>query len=667
MLTLTPTSTPASLPAFFSPRLIGLLLALGSALLLPFSPLAALVLLPAAAMAATRSPRMHAVWPSGLILVWLLWLPLSLFWSLAPGLSIDFLGGLLCLPLAWIWGMTNRDSLKRWLEVLLPWSLLGLVLWGWHQGPETYTTKPQGPFNDPNTYAAVLNLLALPLLASYLALDIRAVHPLRRTGMLALLGVTGLVAMLVSSRGATLALSLVAPLLFWHGRHGPDFSRKLGVLAVVSVVAYLSALVVTKDLWAGKAVVNRLAETVQHGDQSRLDLMHSAWLMIQEHPWLGSGLGTFRLLYAQFRMPGELGTAGGWVHNDYLQLWQEAGLPMFVILLGVVLWLGRSVLSTVRAPAIDLPRLGYLAGLVAVLLHALVNFLFYFSFVSLLVGLYLAIAADPSPQRLATRQTSRAGRMVIAGYTLILAYLFLGQVAIKALLIENPYTRRVFEVFDVPYQKYEMAYWLSVLAPFHPTPHMVMAKEAADVALLTGDHGGEITRDAAQRYIQASRLAVCYMPITTAYLELMTRARPADRQHTAHELNAALACNPHHGLTYYYAGMLAQDVSSGEASRYWITGLAKSRHLVERIMLAAVILSRAMPEKRSELSAIATDAARAIQAMESSPMLKPDQRFWTEAQYKLYVLAGDRYLALVPPPGHHGTRLIRHEAAASAP
>lgn len=625
-------------------------MALATGLLFPFSPLAAVVLLPTAALVAVRIPVFPAAWPAGLMLAWLLWLPFSLSWSIAPGLSLDYLGGLLCLPLAWLVGVANREQLNRWLEVLLPGLLLVLVLWGWQQGPETYTTKPQGPFNDPNTYAAVLNLLALPLLAGYLAQDMHVAPPLRRIGMLALLGITGFVAMLVSSRGATLALALVVPILLWHGRHSPDFSRKLWSLGVISVAAYSAALAATSELWAGKAVIYRLAQTVQHGDQSRLDLMYSAWLMIQEHPWLGSGLGTFRLLYAQFRMPSEFGTAGGWVHNDYLQLWQEAGLPMLLILLGITFWVARMLTSAMSAQAVDLRRLGYLAGLAAILIHALVNFLFYFSLIGLLFGLYLARVGDVSYQSAPAKPMPRAGRMMIVAYILTMIYLLMGQVAINGLLNDSRQIRSLFSALELPYQKYELAYWLSVVAPFHPTPHMVMAKETADTALWTGDPGGAMVHDALQRYRQALRLAPCYMPIYSAYLDLLSRADSHARKNSGDIINTALSCNRHHGLTYFYAGQLAASRSDGDAVRYWQTGLRESRHLAERIMLAAAILSRSMPENRIAISTVAEDVARAISAMESNPMLRPDQIFWAETQHKLYAMAGQRYLALVPPP-----------------
>jgi len=391
-----------------------IILSLSAAILAPFSALAALFLLPVALWRERWPMRGALPW---LLLGWLVWLPASLVWSQSPGLSLPQAAVLLCLPLGWLAGLAlhRRGQLSSLLEYGLPALLAMLLLWGLLQGPNTFTAKPQGPFNDPNTYAAVLNLLLLPVLARYLACDLARQAAWWRTGQLALLAGAALVALLTASRGASLALLLVLPPLLWLARAQPDFKRKLALLATVAACTYLAAYFIS----GGANVGQRLVNTVSGGDPSRLMLLKSAWLMIQDHPWLGTGLGSFRLLYPRYRYPDEAGTAGGWVHNDYLQLWLEAGLPMLLLMLGLAAWVAwrmwRTLLENTNTPAIGwgersepprlmavndptvdvLERLGYLAAIAAILLQALANFLFFFALVSLLVGLYLARLAPP--------------------------------------------------------------------------------------------------------------------------------------------------------------------------------------------------------------------------------------------------------------------------------
>jgi O-antigen ligase len=705
--------------------LLSPLLALAAGLLAPFSSLAALLLLPAALTAPWRGWRVSKEALTWLMLGWLFWLPATLAWSQSPGLSLPQAAVLLCLPLGWLAGLElhRRGQLARLLDVGLPALLAILLLWGVLQGPNTFTHKPQGPFNDPNTYAAVLNLLLLPILARYLAADLARRASWRRAGQLALLAGTAFVAFLTASRGASLALLLVLPPLFWLARGQPDFKRKLALLAVVAATAYLAAYFVG----GGANVGQRLVGTVSGGDPSRLMLMQSAWLMIQDHPWLGTGLGSFRLLYPSYRYLSEAGTAGGWVHNDYLQLWQEAGLPMLLLLLGLAVWVAwrmwRALRENTNTPAVGaalaamraaarkgetawswrafalcasrriaaeaaptagrlfhvrpdiLERMGYLAAIAAILLHALVNFLFFFALVSLLVGLYLArltppfftggrgedlpgvetrAGVDKSPpghlwQRgevARSSEHSRAIRLASGGYVLILGWLLLGQVAVEGLLGQATLIQRALLKLDVAYPRYDVAHWVSVLAPFHPTPQQVLGMELRDAGLFSGDD--PLMRDEALLRMEAAwQRAPCYLPYANDALALI-RQGPLDttlRQRGQSLVARNLDCNARHGLSYYHAGRLA--TTPEEALAWWRAGMAASPIVADDLLLTAAILSRTTPGQEKALTELAEQMAQSIRHLEENPGVHADQVFWTEVQYKLYRLAGKRYLALV--------------------
>lgn len=655
-----------------------ILLSLSAGLVAPFSSLTALLLLPPALVTMWRK-RLHSRAPlSWLLLGWLFWLPASLTWSLSPGLALPQAAVLLCLPLGWLVGVElhRRGQLTRLLEYGLPALLAILVLWGLLQGPNTFTAKPQGPFNDPNTYAAVLNLLLLPVLARYLAANLARQAAWRRSGQLALLAGTAFVALLIASRGASLALLLVLPPLLWLARRQPGFARKLALLAVVAACVYLAAYLVS----GGANVGQRLINTVSGGDPSRLMLLQSAWLMIQDHPWLGTGLGSFRLLYPQYRYPGEAGTAGGWVHNDYLQLWLEAGLPMLLLLLGLaawVMWAGWRTLWTAAGDAVRssphpteaLERMGYLAAIAAILLQALVNFLFFFALVSLLIGLYLARLAPPFakggrsgdsfvtddaaarnkslPAPLWQRgeiarsgKHSRAIRLAAGGYALILGWLLLGQVAVEGLLGQARPIQKALLEWNIAYPRYEVAYWASVFAPFHPTPPQIMGLELADGGLFSG--GDSRMRDEAlSRMAAARQRAPCYLPYANDALALI-RQGPLDAALRARGqaiVARNLDCNARHGLSYYHAGSFAP--TDAQALEWWSSGMVASPFQADRLLLATSIMSRTTVGQEKELSVLAERMAQAIRHQEANPSSHSDQTFWAEAQYKLHHIASN--------------------------
>lgn len=634
------------------------------ALLAPFSALSALLILPVVLAASFNRVFWERNTTNWLVLGWLFWLPVSLVFSQAPGLSIPQAAVLLCLPLAWLAG--SALFLRNYLDLLLtrglPVLLLILLAWGLLQGPNTFTQKPQGPLNDPNTYAALLNLLILPFLARYLASDLMHTSRWLRTGQLALLAAVAFVAFLVSSRGATLALILVLPPIIWLARNQPHFSRKLVLLASVTVVAYLTAL----SFSVGQTVTQRLFDTVQEGDPYRIMLMQSAGLMILDHPWLGTGLGSFRLFYPQYRFSAETVSASGWVHNDYLQLWLEAGLPMFMLMMGLVAWVAWAAWRTLREGGREaLLRMGYITGIGAIMLHALVNFLFFFALVGLLVGLYLAkvsvvnlspVAIDSSLNK--PTNTSRAVRLASGGYAVILGYLLLGQVAVESLLGNASFIQRTMlhgnATKQIAYPRYQVAYWLSVLAPFHPSPQHIMGLELSSGFLFDNRAEDPMRNEALARMAAGRVRAPCYLPYANDALAIIHQENatspPSEtlRAHGQSIITRNLECNARHGLSYYHAGWLTE--SHEEALMWWRAGLAAAPNLGDRLLLATSILARTMPIHSKELTVLAGQMAQAIQTVEANPGLHADQVFWSEVQQKLMQLTGPRILELVPPP-----------------
>jgi len=216
---------------------------------------------------------------------------------------------------------------------------------------------------------------------------------------------------------------------------------------------------------------------------------------------------------------------------------------------------------------------------------------------------------------------------------------------VEGLLGQARPIQKVLLKWDVAYPRYQVAYWVSVLAPFHPTPQQIMGLELAS---LSG--GGGLMRDEALSRMEGGwQRAPCYLSYTNDALALIQQG-PLDA--ALRERGEAIAarnldCNTRHGLSYYYAGSLAD--SDTQALEWWRAGMAASPFVADDLLLTAAILSRTTLGQEKALAALAEQMAQTLRHLEENPGLRADQAFWTEAQHKLYRLAGKRYLELVPP------------------
>jgi O-antigen ligase len=107
---------------------------------------------------------------------------------------------------------------------------------------------------------------------------------------------------------------------------------------------------------------------------ARLDYWEAAWKTAVARPWLGSGPGTFGVVYAEIKRPeSEMARL---THNDYLQQASDSGFPglaAYVLFIGGLVWAGYASWRDDRSPV----RLGIWVGLLAWALQALGEFTLY--------------------------------------------------------------------------------------------------------------------------------------------------------------------------------------------------------------------------------------------------------------------------------------------------
>ncbi|MEE4299234.1 MAG: O-antigen ligase family protein, partial [Pseudomonadales bacterium] len=368
-------------------------------------------------------PRARHAAPAALL--WIVWCMVSWRASTSPSLSLAPTWSLLLLPVALLGADASRHPRALLATaagcgaVLVALSLPELI-WGPRPRPRALL--------DPNNVATLTNML-WPL--AVVALCSANSGPLQRgVGLLATSGAAALVLVSSGSRaGLALALFQLAFLAWGLGR--AEAGRALLPLcAGVLLGALLAAGLVAGAAAQALSFDAEIAGRESSGLALRLHMARAGLELWSTAPLTGTGPQTFHLLYGALRSPADPYTAGVYVHNDWVQLLQELGLPALIALFVAFSWLSargvRCLRGLQRARSTDrgerLEELALLLAVGATFVHAAVNFTFYVAPISLLTGLMLgrlgALGAT------AAGNGTRARRLPILGRVLATLMLF---------------------------------------------------------------------------------------------------------------------------------------------------------------------------------------------------------------------------------------------------
>ena len=109
---------------------------------------------------------------------------------------------------------------------------------------------------------------------------------------------------------------------------------------------------------------------------SRMRTWHGTLHLIKDHPFTGTGIGTFVTSFPRYRLSGVDGLHV-YTHNDYLQVVSEMG----IFVLAIIVWLLFGTLRTgfktflrTRSTLKQGITLGATAGIVAIVIHSFVDF-----------------------------------------------------------------------------------------------------------------------------------------------------------------------------------------------------------------------------------------------------------------------------------------------------
>lgn len=323
-----------------------------------------------------------------LMLYWI-WLAVSASWGRVGYLGTINFWWLGSFPLVfWIYTVSpQRDQLWRlgfqWAAVVGVALALGAIS-QWL----IYDLEPTATFLNRNSLAALLNIIVMPLCGYFLLSD-AGESKRHRWFYAAAIFILAFGLGIIEGRGAIIAAGLSFLILI-----GVAWNRVSRRTIVVLVSIVLAAFLVASLV--GKIGVGQRLETVvsnpYEAGSTRFVIWRQSWEMVKESPWMGVGLGHYNLYWPPYRDPSD-NSAGQFVHNDYLQIWIEAGLPGLLLLLAVLVSVLIAYISAMRnrkitsAHKIEITAL--FAGLFAVAMHSFVDFNLYILSILILAGLML--------------------------------------------------------------------------------------------------------------------------------------------------------------------------------------------------------------------------------------------------------------------------------------
>ena len=160
-------------------------------------------------------------------------------------------------------------------------------------------------------------------------------------------------------------------------------------LGVVGIVVWLgSDPVVTR--------FESLGQEYSQTSHSRISIWRDTFHLIRQHPWLGTGFGTFSVAYTQVQTT-FLTLLVDHAHCDYLEVASELGLPGAILAFGPILWIFVRAVRRYRkaraGPNLDIVIcLGCVGCISAILVHSLADFNLYIPANALVFTVVLALA-----------------------------------------------------------------------------------------------------------------------------------------------------------------------------------------------------------------------------------------------------------------------------------
>jgi len=264
----------------------------------------------------------------------------------------------------------NRNHYAGFLEMILPFSLA----FGFYE-----YAKLRGDRDSKVSLRSVIGKSAIQKLVLSLAVSVvlsaALIFSRSRMGILA-------------AASSVLVIFGLAAISRFHGRMGSLLASAFILLSICVAI------------WIGPGPIVSRFQTVNEeyslSGQSRISMWRDALPLINHHPWLGTGLGTFPIAYTS----GQTAFLSQFVnhaHNDYLELAGDLGIPVALILFGSIIVILVRAIRSFLSGGRDFDRivaLGCVGSIVAILFHSFADFNLYIPANALLFSAILGLAVS---------------------------------------------------------------------------------------------------------------------------------------------------------------------------------------------------------------------------------------------------------------------------------
>lgn len=563
---------------------------------------------------------------TNIMLFYLFWLCLVSFTTKVPSVSYASLVVLIGMPLMYLIASNSEYFQQGWKllsKVIIVVAILVSLLAIWQVHNKIGTGYANGPFNDRNAFAALLNLVWFPIAYLLLVSD-KSTSKLRLILLGCVLYIIATAFFATSSRGGILTWFILLPVLMWASYKNTKNYKLIVAVLVTSALAY-----VTSSFLLHSNISDRNFNFVQDASVfARLYIWKSAFLMALEHPVVGTGWGTFGYFYPAFRLPIEKTTAGFFAHNDYLQFAAEGGFIASLILIGIFGMLLSSLRKHLRgSSSSSFECVALLLGVIALFIHAIVNFIFYFAFMSALSGIYLArvatLSEKPSEIMLPKLSFLRPSIKKLLGIFVIVVFAFpyLIQLSAQLCLTGSRPGLKVIGLFVPKIEPFNVANLITAVYPkdglaqeyilrtyeYYLTDQgsLVNKKEGADMLLLALNTYDLMRRQFANAAPYGTRQVKMLLENHALY-DSIKREEGASNKLAYQILDANLIADPYHGHSMVMLAEL-QNTTGQKQQALKTLGYASFKVLTirdQQLVTAERLKLLAPPQFIAELSAI---------------------------------------------------------------